>query len=631
MSPIIPYDFSKTNYLLFQIPPDETTMFYKWFDVTEMDVCLRLPRTVRPKGLSLWCTETVLHPIEVPNGLLETRIQNLKGFCQEIREILLMIINCKCARGSDIKQDHVHVDDFVTSAVNLIDNISVQSVKGLKSIITLTLCSPPVEIGCIEADFVYQNTSHPKLYVENNSEPISDTWKDMAQTFCIELARTSNADLTSYFKYASSLSECLKIDSERALRALAKEYKADIQEIQSKQKVLKPKFIVGESIPNDLLEILDQDISLIFRPQEWVGYEIRPGVFIYAIIQHPILVDHDDLTDLNPLEARYQILIKEVVELDGDITLVVASVLDLYKFVQESNVISDESTALVPSDETSPSNQLRNASDSIKLLQLKRKICAELKLVWRLHETKEERSKAIRRMYMQYHPDKCNPKDARLYEDAFKYLIRQLDRLEKGLPLEEPTDIETEEPEAQASPFCDLLRQCDQYVRRRSRAVPVITPSTIPIVFCCHEEAMRWLRQAECDFEAMETLKSTIGNKPGASCQVLFLAHEVAEKALKGGMYELTGLNPGSLTHHYLQCHARAIASERPHEAGSIPDLISGLEKYYIHSRFPNAPHPLYKAPVDVYKLQPELAVSVAENVGEVLKIIQNIINSGSY
>ena len=621
--PVAPYDFSKCSYMLFQIPlkmKDEDC-----FEVTEMDFCLRLPRVVRPKGLSLCCEETVLNPIEVPNGLLETHIMNLKIFCQEIKGLLQSIIHCKC--GPNINQEDVV--NFTIAVIKLIDEIVPKSIKRLTSTVVLCLPPEPVEIGCIKTEFVYQGSSHPpSLYVDSDITPTSDTWKDMAQTFCIEVARSLNADLTSFLKYASSLSKCLKVDSEKALKSLAKKYKADMKQIQSKQGI-KPTVIfeVGTTIPSNLLAILDYDINLMYRSQEWVGYMIKPGVFIYAIIQHPIIVEHE-LEDSNPLKMKYQILIKGVVDLDGEIELVEASALDLYRFIQKSDDdIFDASTALVPVDD---SIQFRNAGDSIKLLYLKKKICAELKLLWNLQ--KEEQKKAINRMIFHYHPDKCRPEDARLYEDAFKYLLRQLDRLKQGQPLEEPSDI-TEEPENPPDTvLVEILRQCETNIRTYYVARKVTY--TLPTVSPNHAEALRWLRQAECDFKAMEILKSNIMTKPSVSCQILFLAHEVVEKALKGGMYKLIGLYPYSLTHHYLPCHARAIASEAAslkcgewEAAKNIPHLIAELGQYYIDSRFPNS-HPLPKAPVDVYELQPHLAITVAENAEEVLKIIQDIIRS---
>ena len=82
-------------------------------------------------------------------------------------------------------------------------------------------------------------------------------------------------------------------------------------------------------------------------------------------------------------------------------------------------------------------------------------------------------------------------------------------------------------------------------------------------------EAKRWLRQAESDYEAMNILQHAVHDK-NVSCQTLFLAHEVAEKALKAGMYALVGLGEHSLKIHDLTCHASAIFSERPAEAAQI-------------------------------------------------------------
>ena len=109
------------------------------------------------------------------------------------------------------------------------------------------------------------------------------------------------------------------------------------------------------------------------------------------------------------------------------------------------------------------------------------------------------------------------------------------------------------------------------------------------------EGAKRWLRQVESDVKAMSSLIHS-----SLPCQVLFLAHEASEKALKAGMYALVGLNPSSLKTHNLICHASAISSEKEEDWVRLPNLVSSMKKYYMNSRFPNK-HTLLDAPVDIY------------------------------
>ena len=86
---------------------------------------------------------------------------------------------------------------------------------------------------------------------------------------------------------------------------------------------------------------------------------------------------------------------------------------------------------------------------------------------------------------------------------------------------------------------------------------------------------------------AMKLLKESLPCY-NVHCQVLFLAHEVCEKALKAGMYALVGLNPSSLKTHELVSHANAISSQKGDEWTQLPQLVSPMEHYYLDARFPN-------------------------------------------
>ena len=72
-----------------------------------------------------------------------------------------------------------------------------------------------------------------------------------------------------------------------------------------------------------------------------------------------------------------------------------------------------------------------------------------------------------------------------------------------------------------------------------------------------------WIAQAESDLEALNTLLKVVDRAGRVCCQVCFLAHEVAEKALKAGKYVVCGLDPGSLTNHNLTSHAIGLEQEK--------------------------------------------------------------------
>ena len=63
-------------------------------------------------------------------------------------------------------------------------------------------------------------------------------------------------------------------------------------------------------------------------------------------------------------------------------------------------------------------------------------------------------------------------------------------------------------------------------------------------------EGQRWVQQAEFDLVAVDALYEKTLTDSKISSHVCFMAHEVAEKALKGGMYAVCDLNPVFLANH---------------------------------------------------------------------------------
>lgn len=136
-------------------------------------------------------------------------------------------------------------------------------------------------------------------------------------------------------------------------------------------------------------------------------------------------------------------------------------------------------------------------------------------------------------------------------------------------------------------------------------------------------EAKRWLSQAEGDFEALMILYKQVMSQPDICCNVCFMAHEVAEKALKAGRYATSGMSSDSLKHHQLINHARAIMFEKPEITQGLEQLVHPLESYYLDTRFPNK-HQGNIVPKNVYNAQQ--ATDAQERASKILHIIQNII-----
>ena len=620
------FKLTDTNYSLFKIPRDraaesssEQGRRSKRF--TEKDICLRLPKDVRPKGLSLHCQESVVQVNQVSvKSSLHKHFSALKLMCNSVGSVLQKILRSELATEDQ-------AEEFTRSLMKLIEEMDIMTIDNLEAKVTLDCNETPVHIGTIAVKYILQKDINSKytLYVDSGASSSGySVWKDVAHTFCIEVARILNKYLTTFIKLEKHVCSCIKIHDREDLEQVMEKYEIDDMGITSDGDD-DDTVELGRPIPDMWLSALDNDINNIFRPQEWVGYEKREDYYIWAIVLHPI---NDADTEKNPLMRRYRILITEEDE-EG----IVVSVLDLFKLItKHSEAKTDEQAlvqALVPTDCESGATELRQIRDSCTLKELKLKICDELRLIWELPD--EEKTKALRRMCYRYHPDKASPNEKEVYEEAFKFLQTQIDRLEAGLPLQDPEDTRAQDSTCQPSHWrryydeweTNMKRNKDRRHNRNSSEIPDLGPK-IPQSKVDPVEAKRWLRQAESDYEAMNILQHAVHDK-NVSCQTLFLAHEVAEKALKAGMYALVGLGEHSLKIHDLTCHASAIFSERPAEAAQIVFLASKMESYYLDTRFPNR-HPRPKAPVDIYT--PTQATDIAECAGNIISAIREIVDS---
>lgn len=104
------------------------------------------------------------------------------------------------------------------------------------------------------------------------------------------------------------------------------------------------------------------------------------------------------------------------------------------------------------------------------------------------------------------------------------------------------------------------------------------------------EEAMRWLRQGEYDFQAAQ-----MGSEHGFHALCCFLCQQAAEKALKAFLY---AQGERMVYSHSTYELVRQCAEYRPDFAG-LTDLCAELDQFYISTRYPNGlpggvPHEVY-------------------------------------
>lgn len=139
-------------------------------------------------------------------------------------------------------------------------------------------------------------------------------------------------------------------------------------------------------------------------------------------------------------------------------------------------------------------------------------------------------------------------------------------------------------------------------------------------VFPEPETAKLWLEQAEYDLKALHILLAQ-ANIEKVSAQVCFLAQQVAEKALKAGMYKTFGLHPTSLKTHALTGHASALQA---HLNPGLVGLASQLENYYLKTRYPNVYFPP-SVPSTNFELSDALQAEQMAHV--IFRMMKDIVN----
>ena len=185
---------------------------------------------------------------------------------------------------------------------------------------------------------------------------------------------------------------------------------------------------------------------------------------------------------------------------------------------------------------------------------------------WRLEQS--ERNTAVCRLYLKWHPDK-NLDNLETAKEVFQFLQDQIKLLEGE-------DEDQEEESREATPrsggggmnasyshwdnTARTHRAASNWEREYRRSNPHTTSSFDSArEEPSPEEGKRWVRQAEVEYEVLCDIYTTASNS-----KVYFMAHQVAEKALKGGVYALCGMDAAGLKDHDLTRHARAIQTVWP-------------------------------------------------------------------
>ncbi len=601
------FNFSTSRYSLFSLLSEEQTYSEFFRSNTEEQFSLLLPQAISPRALSA-CTINELHDLcsncDVPLSIAE-RLKNVLTLSSLPKAIHLV--------SKDVfhkpKADKV-CSKFptVTALEQFFQSIDVVSMKNVMVDILLSVDPKRNQkIATTRMMFLFQKKTNDdgseKFFLYVSAEllknftrhlvTIDSFFNPFADEMTLHIAQMSgiNPKELKRTTFPHLLSRFLKAETDDDISLILEQHfdAPFIAEFGSSTSSLSPK--LGKHIPKCWHHRLDVDIYNIFRSEEWIGYGEIEDTVTFARVGYCI-----------PRDGQGPRLMDEYLIYTGDSDEegTTVSVLDMYKFLRgpTGNQQSDaDSDALCTFEDESEPIQLRQTLDANDLKAIKRQICEDLNIIWKLPE--DQKRKAIKRLYLKWHPDK-NPSP--LATKAFQYLRQQIDRLSSGSSLEEPG---AEETAAHSSPpkwdsywgtQFDHWNQTAQAHRKRC-ATENTAGEEFPFEATPQPQpqpttARVWLAQAKSDLDVLRILLEKVDDNHQVCCHICFLAHEVAEKALKAGKYAVCGLDPGSLGHHSLTPHAIALEQERSSVTSGLQLLASSLEAHYLDTRFPNRYYP---------------------------------------
>ena len=396
---------------------------------------------------------------------------------------------------------------------------------------------------------------------------------------------------------------------------------------------------LGAEIPSFMYDRLDLHPDNVYNPMEIVGYEVEENKIVVAQVVYLVRSE----VECSVYRKRYQIYVNEQDETGKEV-----SILKLYKFldglkksqVTSSGVVKDESQAVVPHESDDNLVNLRASFRKLSATDKKKEICDQLKEIWKLPP--DLKRTAIRRLYLRYHPDK-NPENVAEAEILFLFLRAQIAHLENNEPLDDPaSDTSTGSSSRMESnptsttwsrdfPKWDATAR--RHKQRRSQAQSGSAQSA-PFFFPFSRnerdidkrnptEGRRWVRQANMDAHVLRAYLNQ-AKDTGGYAHVCFLGHQVAEKALKGGMYALCGLDVRKLESHQLSNNAQALRTVEPRAAQHLPDHSFPLEGYDLKTRYPSEWPGLKDVPSDHYHQRD--AEDAKKHAEEVLRIVKSIM-----
>ena len=479
-----------------------------------------LPQELRPRHLSELARETLVTQ-EEPDESLSLQSKDMEEYAQELQSLV-----SSDTFVSGLYSTIVHyqkTSSFSEKAALALTRLKLLEFHCLPKVVTcLILKDPPGGIvpgserpvTCFmeERDEV---DGRIKLYVAFSDR---NRTIDMVSDLSVILRRLLEIDLPGEIvvsllgcRSPSDIWQCL------ARKGIAfTDYHKDFTHVSD---VFRLGATVDEQYEDDGLVI--NNLNYSFQPGEWVAYEVTDDCKVYAQVNEEVT----DETTPN-LEKRYRINI-------GRKELIVSAVA-IYKFDRRlrEQRLPTPSSALVPTDDPTEPSINPNTTVQVKTCLLRQILDG----IWRISDQDDCR-KAVRRLYLRWHPDTSNDPDA--YE-VFQFLRQEVTRRESQ---EIPPSSSNYHPTTYSSFYSSwnstvastTLRRCRRSYSSSRSTYQTPSPTPDPGL------GRKFVQQATADYDAASYLMKAEEARFYAT--ICFLCQQAAEKALKGVWYVKTGLS----------------------------------------------------------------------------------------
>ena len=607
------------------------------------DLYSKLSPSVRPRALSSCCEE------RLSSRCRQTQLQ-MTEFAAKIKQALshpdfghiaVLIIQAQLPKASNNPQ-------FENSLTIFHQSVSVQSIRNLEIDVLLKV-GGVTNIGTAKVDFLLEHSRDYRafsLYIDSDADGLTlGLFESLTENIVSLVAGMSHINIQEdpdFFMFAKqAIDVLLRAPSPDQLKRLLNKFGMNTAELKlysgaARASNFSPR--LGQPIPTAWYHHLHSDIHNVFRSHEWVGYEDKENHIIFARVEYHVEKFHDTQEEYESASEDEEAWISE--ELDSYIIMTssdaneeeerfkTVSVVELYKILRMKQVHG--STEMVLYDPEGKEVRLWDTIKNEKLKSILNRVYQELKYISRIKDI-EQRRKAIKAMCLKWHPDKCAHPFAK---EAFQYIEPQIKlHLDKGLPPDDPEHRQQCESNI-SHPFWDrefrgykdlvrILIEAQKFEQEelnegRSSSINKTIESECQ-VNPDELKAKIWLEQAEYDMKALQVLFCS--GLPKLSAHVCFMANQVAEKALRAGMYALIGLQPIDLMHHDLKSFAEKI--EAKSNVAGLKEAAASLN-HYLDTRYPNRYGSSHAVPSNEYELQD--AIQAKKNAENLLEAIQPLI-----